>query len=92
MFLLIVQALSNKHYKSCLHRAVVNRTTPRRSLAFFLNPGLDNLISPPVELVNSEKPRQYFDFTWSEFLEFTQKMYRGSVNTLDAFNDWLALK
>lgn len=84
-----VQALSNGKYKSCLHRAVVNRERERRSLAFFVCPKEDKVVRPPRDLICRDGTRKYPDFTWSDLLEFTQNHYRADVATLQSFVHWL---
>ncbi|WOK94581.1 gibberellin 20 oxidase 2-like [Canna indica] len=80
-------ALSNGRYKSCLHRAVVNRHRERRSLAFFVCPRADRVIRPPPGEFGGT--RLYPDFTWAELMEFTQCHYRADMNTLHSFTNWL---
>ncbi|XP_037407789.1 gibberellin 20 oxidase 2-like [Triticum dicoccoides] len=80
-------ALSNGRYKSCLHRAVVNRRQERRSLAFFLCPREDRVVRPPPGL---RSPRRYPDFTWADLMRFTQRHYRADTRTLDAFTQWFS--
>ncbi|CAJ1949922.1 unnamed protein product [Sphenostylis stenocarpa] len=85
-------ALSNGIFKSCLHRAVVNNQIVRKSLAFFLCPNREKLVTPPKDLITMENPQAYPEFTWPSLLEFTQKHYRSDTKTLDAFATWLREK
>ncbi|XP_051126832.1 gibberellin 20 oxidase 1-D-like [Andrographis paniculata] len=46
-------ALCNGKYKSCVHRAVVNKERVRRSVVFFVNPREDKLVKPPPDLLQN---------------------------------------
>ncbi|XP_066392939.1 gibberellin 20 oxidase 3-like [Miscanthus floridulus] len=88
-------ALTDGRHASCLHRAVVSGDRARRSLAFFLNPPLDRVVRPPDALLQLQeekghRPSAFPDFTWRDFLEFTQKHYRSDASTMDAFVSWIA--
>ncbi|KAI3761956.1 hypothetical protein L1987_52379 [Smallanthus sonchifolius] len=83
------KALSNGKYKSCLHRVSVNRYEPRLSLVFFLCPKGDKELKAPQDLVDKDGRKEYPDFTWEEFLQFTQKNHRADENTLEGFTKWL---
>ncbi|ESQ31034.1 hypothetical protein EUTSA_v10012190mg [Eutrema salsugineum] len=84
-------ALSNGIYKSCFHRAVVNKEKVRRSLVFFSCPKEDKVIVPPPELLEGkEASRRYPDFTWHQLQRFTQSGYRVDSTTLQNFSSWLA--
>ncbi|XP_038685942.1 protein DOWNY MILDEW RESISTANCE 6-like [Tripterygium wilfordii] len=63
-----LQALSNGRYKSVWHRAVVNADKPRMSVASFLVPSDDAVISPPKALVGHDgSGALYRDFTYPEY-------------------------
>ncbi|KAK7282301.1 hypothetical protein RIF29_10966 [Crotalaria pallida] len=81
-------ALSNGRYKSCVHRALVNKEKERRSLVFFLCPRQDKTVRPPDNLLSQKQPRKFPDFTWSDLFEFTQKHYRADAATLQSFFQW----
>ncbi|CAM6024607.1 unnamed protein product [Sphagnum balticum] len=69
----LFQILSNRRYKSVLHRAIVNGTSKRLSMACFLNPPLSATIMAPEELITPQQPRIYRAFTFQEFLSNAYK-------------------
>ncbi|KAJ4835651.1 hypothetical protein Tsubulata_015329 [Turnera subulata] len=62
-----LQALSNGRYKSVWHRAVVNSDKARMSVASFLCPCDDALISASKSLVEDGSDAVYRDFTYPEY-------------------------
>ncbi|GER39913.1 2-oxoglutarate (2OG) and Fe(II)-dependent oxygenase superfamily protein [Striga asiatica] len=82
------KALSNGKYKSCLHRAVVNKERARISIAFFVNPKDNKIVSPPNNLIAAV--REYPDFTWSDFRKFLLNHYRADGTSLQNFVHWLS--
>ncbi|KAJ4726765.1 Naringenin,2-oxoglutarate 3-dioxygenase-like [Melia azedarach] len=62
-----LQAVSNGRYKSVWHRAVVNADKERMSIASFLCPSDDAVISPPKPLTEDGTGAVYRDFTYAEY-------------------------
>ncbi|KAF8008349.1 hypothetical protein BT93_K2122 [Corymbia citriodora subsp. variegata] len=62
-----LQALSNGRYKSVWHRAIVNADKPRMTIASFLCPSDNALISSPVSLLDNGRGPIYRDFTYAEY-------------------------
>lgn len=62
-----LQAASNGMYKSVWHRAVVNADKPRMSIASFLCPSDDALISAPNALTDNGSAATYRGFTYAEY-------------------------
>ncbi|KAG2399594.1 hypothetical protein LR48_Vigan04g114100 [Vigna angularis] len=62
-----LQALSNGLYKSVWHRAVVNVDKPRLSVASFLCPNVEALISPAKPLTEDGSEAVYRGYTYAEY-------------------------
>ncbi|XP_062075582.1 gibberellin 3-beta-dioxygenase 3-like [Humulus lupulus] len=65
----LMQILSNGRFKSVLHRAVVNKTHHRISMANFYGPPKDVTISPFIQLTDLHHPPLYRSVTWNEYLD-----------------------
>lgn len=64
----LLHILSNGVYPSVLHRAVVNRTRYRLSVAYLYGPSSGVRISPLQKLIDQSHPPLYRPVTWSEYL------------------------
>ncbi|KAK1380637.1 1-aminocyclopropane-1-carboxylate oxidase-like [Heracleum sosnowskyi] len=66
----ILQIMSNDEYKSVEHRVLANPVQePRISVVFFFNPGdRENIYGPIPEIVSSEKPPVYRNFSLTDFV------------------------
>ena len=76
------QIISNEEYKSAEHRVLANPfDEPRVSIAVFFNPGnRDDLYGPLPELISSEKPSLYRQFTFTDFMtRFFRKELDGKL-------------
>ncbi|KAA8536407.1 hypothetical protein F0562_028885 [Nyssa sinensis] len=79
-----LEILSNGKYKSLVHRAVVNNKATRISLAIANGPSLDTIVSPAIELVNSESHSVvYIPMKFKKYLELQQNHKLGQKALLD---------
>ncbi|KAG8076250.1 hypothetical protein GUJ93_ZPchr0006g41458 [Zizania palustris] len=85
----LLQIMSNDKYKSVEHRVVMNSHEEARvSTAIFFNPGKrgDSVFYGPLpELVSSENPPKFRNFTMSEFLGAFFKRDLASKALIDHF-------
>ncbi|OUZ99657.1 Oxoglutarate/iron-dependent dioxygenase [Macleaya cordata] len=67
--------LSNGRFVSRIHRAGVNRTRHRLSVAYFYGPPMDVKVSPLMKLVDPDHPPLYRSVTWNEYLAIKAKNF-----------------
>ncbi|XP_074272404.1 protein SRG1-like [Silene latifolia] len=63
----ILEILSNGVYKSIMHRAVVNSSEARQSIATFYTPSITQEIGPIPELITPETPAQFRRITMIDY-------------------------
>ncbi|KAL8138843.1 hypothetical protein V2J09_004844 [Rumex salicifolius] len=64
-----LEVLSNRKYKSVLHRAVTNKSREKVSLAYFWGPDLNARIGPIKDLLDEQHPQIYKYYFYKEFIE-----------------------
>ncbi|KAK3011296.1 hypothetical protein RJ639_011471 [Escallonia herrerae] len=72
----IMEILSNGLYNSIEHRATVNSTTERISIAMFFNPKIEAEVGPALSLTNSKNPPLFKRVLQEEYLKdfFSRKL------------------
>uniref|UniRef100_A0A5B7BWC3 gibberellin 3beta-dioxygenase n=1 Tax=Davidia involucrata TaxID=16924 RepID=A0A5B7BWC3_DAVIN len=78
----LLHILSNGLYPSVLHRAVVNRTRHRLSIAYLYGPPASVQISPLSKLVDPSHPPLYRPVTWSEYLGTKAKHFNKALSSV----------
>ncbi|KAI3670479.1 hypothetical protein L1987_87814 [Smallanthus sonchifolius] len=76
----LLHILSNGTYTSVLHRAIVNRTQHRLSVAYLYGPPSNVQISPLSKLTDSFHPPLYRPVTWSEYLGTKAKHFNKALS------------
>ncbi|KAI3684267.1 hypothetical protein L6452_33488 [Arctium lappa] len=76
----LLHILSNGLYSSVLHRAIVNRTQHRLSIAYLYGPPSNVRISPLSKLTDNVHPPLYRSVTWSEYLGTKAKHFNKALS------------
>ncbi|KAF5453186.1 hypothetical protein F2P56_028106 [Juglans regia] len=76
----LLHILSNGSYPSVLHRAVVNRTRHRLSVAYLYGPPASEEISPFSKLLGPSQPPLYRPVTWSDYLGTKAKHFNMALS------------
>ncbi|XP_030488464.2 gibberellin 3-beta-dioxygenase 1 [Cannabis sativa] len=87
----LLHILSNGLYPSVLHRAVVNRTRHRLSIAYLYGPPSSVQISPLQRLVGPGSPPLYRPITWNEYLGTKAKHFNKALSSVRLPNNFSPL-
>ncbi|XP_071710071.1 protein DOWNY MILDEW RESISTANCE 6 [Rutidosis leptorrhynchoides] len=82
-----LEAVSNGEYKSVWHRAVVNSDKPRMSIASFLCPCNDSVLSAPEELIKNGSTPVFRSFTYTEYYKKFWSRDLEKENCLEFFKN-----
>ncbi|GAB2293586.1 Belongs to the iron ascorbate-dependent oxidoreductase [Dionaea muscipula] len=74
--------LSNRLCPSVLHRAMVNRTMHRFSVAYLYGPPRDVLVSPHPKVVDPGHPPLYKAVSWEDYLGMKAKCFDKTLSIL----------
>lgn len=74
--------LSNGRFRSVLHRAVVNRTHQRLSVAYICGPPAHVKVSPMDKLLGPSQAPAYREVTWPEYLALKGKLFNKALASI----------
>ncbi|KAK6124137.1 hypothetical protein DH2020_042110 [Rehmannia glutinosa] len=80
----ILEILTNGTYRSIEHRATVNSTKERLSIATFLNPKLDGELGPSPSLISPENPPKFKTIGMADYLRGLFSRELNGKSYLDA--------
>lgn len=78
----LLHMLSNGLYPSVMHRAVVNRTHHRLSIAYLYGPPANVQIAPLSNLLGPSHPPLYRPVTWNEYLGTKAKHFNKALSSV----------
>lgn len=78
----LLHILSNGLFPSVFHRAIVNRTRHRISIAYLYGPPTEVKICPLPTLIDQCHPPLYRPVTWSEYLGMKSKIFDKALSSL----------
>ncbi|KAL2338107.1 hypothetical protein Fmac_012553 [Flemingia macrophylla] len=78
----LLHILSNGLYPSVLHRARVNRTQHRLSVAYLYGPPTNVIISPHGKLVGPTRPALYRSVSWNEYLGTKAEHFNKALSSV----------
>ncbi|KAK7330183.1 hypothetical protein VNO77_24370 [Canavalia gladiata] len=76
----LLSILTNGRFKSVLHRAVVNDTHHRVSVAYIYGPPSDVKISPLTKLTDDDHPPLYRPVVWKDYAYAKSKHHNNTLN------------
>lgn len=76
----LLHILSNASFPSVLHRAMVNKSKQRISVAYFYGPPATIPVAPIPKVVDSSSPPVYRSVTWGEFLANKAKHFNKALS------------
>ncbi|GAB4828339.1 hypothetical protein Ancab_035334 [Ancistrocladus abbreviatus] len=78
----LLHMFTNGCFKNVLHRAVVNNSSPRYSVAYFYGPPQGVTVSPSEKLISDDHPLLYRSISWKEYLEIKAVDFNGALDSL----------